>query len=315
MFTLSFYAPSKPRSPTSLALSVAAATALVFAACDAGAAALPTAARTSAAVVSSPTTATLVAPVKTPTPERPPGVADNATPFAFGCTADVARCQDIAPGTYYTAGTWALLPGLTFTLPAGWSSLANEAGELELHRTGDDHNEIMVWRDVVPWHFDHASLGQPPNPDEWIDIFQGNPCLLVSAPERVVIGDWIDLRDGGKRADLEAIALSVGVARKAVWEAAGCPDSGQVVIMADPMHWANGFNIGGDEMTDPGCPCSSLQRLYFASFGYVSHQHLLVVALQSYGPNGDVDAAMTSLQAAAQPILDSLVAPAIVVDN
>ena len=68
-------------------------------------------------------------------------------------------------------------------------------------------------------------------------------------------------------------------------------------------------------MNEPGCPCSSVQRLYFASIGYVSHPHLLVIVLQSYGPNGDLDAEMASLQAAAQPILDSLVAPAIVVDN
>ena len=49
--------------------------------------------------------------------------------------------------------------------------------------------------------------------------------------------------------------------------------------------------------------------------GYASHKHLLVVALQSYGPSGGVDAQMASLLAAARPILDSLIAPAIVVDN
>jgi hypothetical protein len=216
---------------------------------------------------------------------------------------------------YYTAGEWAFLPGLTFTLPAGWSSLANEAGELELHRTGDDHNEILFWRDVVPWLDGRAAIDVASDPETWITRLSGDPCLDVSEPERVVLGDWIDLRGGGQQADLQSITVSVGIAAKAAYDAADCPATGQVQILSDPMHWEHAFTIGGDEMNDPGCPCSSVQRLYFASFGYVSHRHLLVVALQSYGPNGDLDAAMASLRAAAQPILDSLIAPTIVVDN
>jgi hypothetical protein len=226
----------------------------------------------------------------------------------------VARCKDIAPGTYYTAGEWALLPGLTFTLPAGWSSLANEAGELELHRSGDDHNEILVWRDLVPWLDGRAAVDVAADPEAWIARLTSDPCLEVSDPERGVLGSWIDLRDGQK-VDLAAIAVSVGISATAAYSKAGCPASGQVAILTDPMHWGDAFTIGGDEMNDPGCPCRSVQRLYFASIGYVSHRHLLVVALQSYGPIGAVDAQMTTLRAAAQPVLDSLVAPAIVVDN
>jgi hypothetical protein len=253
-------------------------------------------------------------PSSTAEPARPPGVPSNAQPLLFGCADGVARCTDIAPGTYYTAGEWALLPGLTFTLPAGWSSLANEAGELELHRTGDDHDEIMVWRDVVPSIDGQAAVDAPSDPGSWIARLAGDPCLAVSEPERAVLGDWIDLR-GGKQADLQALTVSVGVSDKAAYKAASCPASGNVAILFDPMHWERGFEVGGDEMNDPGCPCHSVQRLYFASIGYVSHRHLLVVALQSFGPTAHVDAQMTALRAAAQPILDSLIAPAIVVDN
>ena len=292
-------APIKPRRSIALP-AIAVAALIVLAACDSAA---------------SPSSPNVAAPTSTPALVPPPGVQTSAQPLLFGCHAGIPRCEDIAPGTYYTAGEWALLPGLTFTLPSGWSSLANEAGELELHRAGDDHNEILVWRDVVPWHGGQPSLEAVLGPEALIDVLQRNPCLLVSEPERVVIGDWIDLRDGGKQADLPAIAIWVEIARESVYEAAECPKSGKVVVMSDPMHWAGGFNIGGDEMTDPGCPCRSVQRLYFASIGYVSHPHLLVIALQSYGPSSDVHAAMASLQAAAQPILDSLIAPGIVVDN
>jgi hypothetical protein len=308
----SFDAPIKPRHAIALP-AIAAAALLALAACDSTASAAPTSDLAASSDAPRPSAA-VVAPRSTPGPVRPPGVPPNAQPLLFGCAAGVARCTDIASGTYYTAGEWALLPGLAFTLPSGWSSLANEAGELELHRTGDDHNEIMVWRDVVPWQDGRALLAAPTDPESWIGHLGGNPCLHVSEPERAVLGEWIDLRGGGL-VDLPAIAMSVPVAAKADWEMAACPDAGGIVILSDPMHWDHGFEIGGDVMNEPSCPCRSVQRLYFASIGYASHKHLLVVTLQSYGPIGDVDAAMASLQADAQPILDSLVAPAIVVDN
>ena len=311
MFSPSIHAPAKFQRSTNLALSISVAALIALAACDSAASSSPTSGL--AASSDAPrASAGIVAPVSTPGPVRPPGVPANAQPLLYGCKAGLPRCEGIAPGTYYTAGEWALLPGLVFTLPSGWSSLANEAGELELHRNGDDHDEILIWRDVVPWLDSRASLAAASDPEAWIGHLRGNPCLHVSEPERVVLGDWIDLQGSGDPADLPAIAMWVA---KADWKRAECPDTGPTVILSDPMHWEHEFEIGGDVMNEPSCPCRSVQRLYFASIGYASHKHLLVVALQSYGPVGDVDAAMASLQAAAQPILDSLVAPAIVVDN
>lgn len=308
----SFDAPMKPRR--SIALPAIAVVALiVLAACESAVSSSPPSGQAPSPTTPQPSR-TVAAMGGTPAPVRPPGVPTSAQPLLFGCKAGIARCEDIPPGTYYTAGEWALLPGLTFTLPAGWSSLANEAGELELHRTGDDHNEIMVWRDLVPWLDGRAVVDAPSDPEAWIARLAANPCVKVSEPEPVVLGEWIDLR-GGKQSELEALAVWVDVAPEPAYKAAGCPNTGPVVIMSDPMHWESGFTVGGDEASDTFCPCGVVQRFYFASIGYVSHKHLLVVALQSYGPSGDVDAAMASLRTDAQPILDSLVAPAIVVDN
>jgi hypothetical protein len=317
-----FRAPASSSRPSRVWLVLAIAAFLVVAACEPVASPASTGAAASSATAPPSTAApqasvALVAPAPAPTPVpvRPPGVPANAQPLMFGCKDGVARCTDIAAGTYYTAGEWALLPGLTFTLPAGWSSLANEAGELELHRNGDDHNELMFWRDVVPWVDGRPDLEATADPEGWIARLRENPCVEVSDPERVNLGDWIDLRAGGTQLDLEAISVTVDIAAEAAYERAGCPDTGQVVIMSDPMHWESGFAVGGDEMNDPSCPCKAVQRMTFASIGYASHKHLLVAVLQSYEPTGEVDAAMASLQAAAQPILDSLIAPAIVVDN
>lgn len=314
MLGSSFHVRSKSRRSISAVPAIAVAALFALAACA------PTASPSSTSGIAPSSSApqaslAIVAAASTQSPLRPPGVQSNAQPLLFGCEEGLARCTDIAPGTYYTAGEWALLPGLTFTLPAGWSSLANEAGELELHRTGDDRNEILVWRDVVPWQDGRPDVNVASDPEAWIARLAGNGCLEVSEPERVVLGDWIDLRGGGQQADLQAIGVSVGISGEAAYETAGCPDSGEIAILSDPMHWEHPFTVGGDAMNDSGCPCVAVQRLYFASIGYASHRHLLVVALQSYGPNGDRAAEMASLQAAAQPILDSLIAPAIVVDN
>ena len=310
----SFTAPAIPRRSCSAVLSIAGAALIALAACDPA----PSPSSTSGLATSAagpPASLAVVGPAITPVPVRPPGVPTNAQPLLFGCGDEgVTRCADLAAGTYYTAGEWAFLPGLTFTVPAGWSSLSNDAADLELHRTGDDHNEILFWRDVVPWLDGRAAVDVASDPEAWIARLAGDPCLDVSEPERVVLGSWIDLLSDQK-ADLKAMAVSVGIAPEPAYEMAGCPSTDQVEILSDPMHWSHAFTIGGEEMNDPGCPCSSVQRLYFASIGYYSHPHLLVVALQSYGPNGDVNAAMASLQAAAQPILDSPIAPAIVVDN
>ena len=312
MFRSSFHAPRKTgRSSALLALVVAAS--IAMAACDPAASPLSASGLTPSSAA--PASLGVVAPPSTPDRVPPPGVPPNAQPLLFGCAEDPARCTDIAPGTYYTAGEWAFLPGLTFTLPAGWSSLSNDAADLELHRTGDDHNEIVVWRDVVPWLDGRAAVDVASDPEAWVARLAGNPCLDVSEPEQLVLGSWIDLLTD-QQADLQAISVSVGIAAEPAYEMAGCSGDGRVEILSDPMHWGGrAFTIGGDEMNEPGCPCSSVQRLYFASIGYVSHPHLLVVVLQSYGPNGDLDAEMAGLQAAAQPILDSLIAPAIVVDN
>ena len=306
MLGSSFAAPTKARGSTSAVLSIAVASLIAIAACDPAASPSSTSGLAPSAAAP-PASLAVVAP-------PPPGVPPNAQPLLFGCAEDPARCTDIAPGTYYTAGEWAFLPGLTFTLPAGWSSLSNDAADLELHRTGDDHNEILVWRDVVPWQDGRPAVDLALDPEAWIARLASNPCLDVSEPERVVLGSWIDLL-ADQQADLQATSVSVGIAAEPAYEMAGCPGSGRVEILIDPMHWGDAFTIGGDEMNEPGCPCSSVQRLYFASIGYVSHPHLLVVVLQSFGPNGDRAAEMASLQAAAQPILDSLIAPAIVVDN
>ena len=107
MLESSFLAPTKARSSTSSVLSIVVAALIAIAACDMAASPSLTSNLGSSASAAPGTPSTPVAQ-RTPDPVRPPGVPPNAQPLLFGCAEDPARCTDLAPGTYYTAGEWAL---------------------------------------------------------------------------------------------------------------------------------------------------------------------------------------------------------------
>ena len=138
-----------------------------------------------------------VAPARTPEPRssaRRPMRMRSRSSLAARTASPGAPTSPPAPTT--PPGNGRFLPGLTFTLPAGWSSLDNEAGELELHRTGDDHNEICSGAMSSPGWMAAPRRRRRQIPRRGSAAAR-NPCLDVSEPERVVLGDWIDLRDGG----------------------------------------------------------------------------------------------------------------------
>ncbi len=296
------------------AIAIVIGVALAFAACEATAP-TPTGA-SSPSVAPASASLTAAAPTLAPGLDRPVGVPVYAQRLLDGCKPGVAACTDLPPNTYYTAGTWAFLPGLTFTLPVGWSSLSNEAGELDLNPTADGTNDIMIWRDVVPWVGDRAAIELPSDPEAWVERLRSDPRLVVSEPKRVVIGSRIDATvTNGGRNDLNAIAVTVEIAPDAANEESDCPGAACVAILIDPQHWAEPFGIARDQMDVAGCPCTATFTFYFASIGYASHPHLLVVTLSAFGPNAESEADMARLQAAAQPILDSLIVPPVIVDN
>ncbi len=47
------------------------------------------------------------------------------------CDSPSRPCQFTA-GTYQTYGRWAFLPGLTMSIPDGWNSTEQDAGEFNL---------------------------------------------------------------------------------------------------------------------------------------------------------------------------------------
>ena len=309
------HAPTRTQRSLSIATTIVAVAALILAACDPVASPTANATNGAALAATSPGTSQ-AAPAFTPGPDRPPGVPVNAQPLLYGCEAGIARCENFAPGTYYTAGTWAFLPGLAFTLPAGWSSLSNEAGELALRPIDQEFREIAFARDLVPWVDGKARLDVGSDPESMIAFLRQDSRLVVSEPERVTLHRIEG--SNGRLVDLEAMSVTVVVAPSATTTEAffaDCPGTACVGFMMDPNHWVHPYGLGRD-MMDGGaeCPCSQFVRLYFASIGYAHHPHTLVVTVGVYGSRDHVSA-LAEWQSNVQPILDSVVVPFVVVDN
>ncbi len=292
---------------------------------------VPTAARATQNIAPPRATSTAVPDASDARPSAVPSATSTPTTVAHdpavtlleaGCQEGLARCQDLAPGTYETAGTWAFLRGLTVTLPAAWSSLEQDAGEFELHMATDVNaaDEIYFWHDLVAW-VDGAprpALGTSSN--ELADYLLSDPRLIVSegpsrtfkvrSPENLLPAGTVDAR-----------SFSVILSDAAQTEPDGiyydCPADACVGFLTDLLHWDGGQ--AGLTRGDSGCQpeCSQAMRLYLADIGPenrpVLRSHTLVVAVSTYGT--DPLQALSEWEAEVEPIVESVRVPFIIVDN
>src|SRR4051812_10001880 len=90
-------------------------------------------------------TASVGAESPSPTPSQSSVGAGEVLPV--GCSDD-APCSFSAGS--YTLGSGTVLPGLRLTLPAGWSSSENDAGELNLIFKSEPNDRVFVWTDMTP---------------------------------------------------------------------------------------------------------------------------------------------------------------------
>jgi hypothetical protein len=248
-----------------------------------------------------------------PTPQ-----AGGVTMLEVGCTNDLARCQDMAAGTYETSGTSAFLPGLTVTLPQGWSSAEQDAGEFMLHQASDAEqaNAIFFWRDLVPWVDGAARPELGTSADEFADYLLGDARLaVVEGPTRTFRVRGPDsLETVGA---VTARSLSVIVSDSAQTDpdlASDCPAGTCVNLFIDPDHWPGPANLGRNiDAPAAGCPCGQAWRLYVASIGGEPDSHMFVVAVETVGPNPL--RALSEWEAEVDPIIASVLVPSIVVNN
>jgi len=233
--------------------------------------------------------------------------AAAATPIPIGTdpnecsTGSPCHCLHDSPcqfgaGTYATYGRWAFLPGLTMTIPGGWYSTEQDAGEFNLLHTKYGQGGLFFWRDMIPVDPDgNHLLDLPSTPQGLTDWFTANPRLTVTEPESVTIGQGI-----------EATTFTFTTAPGALNPDPGdCPDypPGAAVcfpLMTDPVHWGGSWDTAS----------AHAMRLYLASIGPDASPHLLLVAVLGTveAPSTETDpfVELERIEAAVQPILDSL---------
>lgn len=213
-------------------------------------------------------------PIGTGPQDRMPGAPSQ-------CDTPGRPCQFTA-GTYQTFGRWAFLPGLTMSIPDGWNSTEQDAGEFNLNSPDFPDSGLLFWRDVIPVEPDGTHVTTIPSTVAGItDWLRADPQLVVTKPREVAIGKGLD-----------TTSFVIDVAKGAVNkdpECAAMPAKQTCFpILTDPAHWGEGaFTVVSTD--NPS--------FYLATIGPVTNRHLLVVAIL-----GD----SARFEKAVAPILDSL---------
>jgi hypothetical protein len=211
------------------------------------------------------------------------------------CGGPSGPCQ-FAAGTYQTYGRWAFLPGLTMSVPDGWKSTEQDAGEFNLVNPDFPDSGLFFWRDMIPVQPDGTRLTTVPSTVAGIsDWLKANAQLVVSDQKEAVIGEG-----------LETTTFVVEVADGAVNKDPGCAAKPAkptcFPILTDPAHWEGAWWVASTHST----------RYYLATVGPDTNRHLLVVAVvgstMDPGPHVEADPAAERLrfEKAVAPILDSL---------
>jgi hypothetical protein len=231
-----------------------------------------------------------IPPVTAPLPTAAP-----TGPLALPIIHDTSA-RAIAAGTYVTAdsGGLAMLPGLTLSIPAGWTTTEADVGEISLHPVNLDDESVLIWEDVAAVVTnDRAGTVGTPLPGvgtkaadliAWLTTTKDFE--IFEKPAATTIG-----------AGINGTQLALTTSKTANFGSSDCPSNPRCsAIFTDPAHWgSNFFAIGGDEVA----------RIFIAQITDSHGQHTFLVTLDA--PD---TATLAKLATAAQPILDSLVLPA-----
>ena len=222
-------------------------------------------------------------------PSSKPVSSPTESVFPSGCR-DNAPCK-FAAGQY-RIGPSGVIPGLQLTLPAGWSSIESDQGELNLVPPGQPDDRLFFWAGMVAVKSTGTGHGTTilknvgKSPKTLIDWLTHNrDFLVVASPSRSTIGG------------IPVQALTVGVSRSAQYGDPECPANPRCAdLFTNPTHWGTNFyGIGGEEEAS----------LYLGTIHTSSGPQTMIVALD--GPN---HADLGRLSTAARPIIESIRLPA-----
>jgi hypothetical protein len=205
-----------------------------------------------------------------------------------GCTEN-APCRFDA-GTY-SLGMRSVLPGMTLTLPAGWSSLENDEGELSLVPPGQPDDRLFVWIDLVavkstgPGHGTTVLTKVKPTPEGLIGWLTSNPDFTIVAKPAATTIAGNPMR-----------TVMLAVSRSAQFGDPECPANPRcAALFTKPGLWGKNFYaIGGEGEA----------WLSFGTIRTKATSHTLILGLDALN-----HADLAKLAAAARPILQSIQLP------
>jgi len=204
-------------------------------------------------------------------------------PLHVGC--DDIPCT-LSAGTWVLDGEFSFILGMEFTVPDGWESREQDAGEFNLFPLAHPDDHFFMAKDIAAVKSD-GSLALAPNVPRTADgieaYWRSDPNLVVSPSEPATIGDGIP-----------ATTFVVTVSPDAAFIDPECPVYPQCAdFFTDPRFWDGGvYGIGAPAAV----------RIYFATIpNGSSRHHLLLVVLE-----GADEAALEALTEETAPIIQSL---------
>lgn len=199
----------------------------------------------------------------------------------------------ISPGTYVTTKPDGFLPGLTLTIPAGWSATEADSGEIALHPDNRPDDAILLWKDMVAVVTNNRSdkVGQPlkgvgSTADALVKwLTNTSDFAILAKPKTVTIGDGVK----GKQ-----LTLTTSNTANFAWD--DCPVNPHcAAIFTNPGHWdSNFYAIGGAEVS----------RIFVTTLHYPEGDHTFFVTLDAVSASD-----LAAFASEAQPIIDSLRLP------
>jgi hypothetical protein len=209
-------------------------------------------------------------------------------PLRVGCDPCI-----LAAGTYATSGAAAFLRGLQVTVPSGWFSDEQDAGEFNLHPVGQPDDSIFFWKDLSATPNDQAGTqlaGVSGTATDVVAWLTANPDLIVTTPQETMIGQ------------VPAAMVDVRVSHTAKTpKNSDCHADPCVWFLRDMKHWDHPFAIAQGDIA----------RFYFGTIGQASDPHTFAVEIEGRGFDAP---ALDAFTQRARPILDSVVIPD-VIDN
>jgi len=226
-------------------------------------------------------------PTQEPTADPTPTATPEAMALNVGCDPPNPPCI-LSAGTWVLSGRFSFILGLQLTVPDGWQSLEQDAGEFNLFPLDHPNDHIFMVKDIAAITTDGTLQLVPDVPRTvagLIAYWQQDPNLAVSSPEPTTIADGID-----------AITFVITISPDAQTTDTECPVYPRCAdLFTDPRYWGGGgYGIGAPTAV----------RMYMATIGSGYQHHVFVVGLE-----GEDEAALERLTADAAPIIASIRLP------